>query len=78
MPEVTDLFPTHGIIDRTRVNSWLAPSFRKATEATGRIKIVRAGLWTEACVAFPTLDLLAAGYEVYIPADACGDASWEA
>ena len=34
-----------------------------------------AGLWTEACVLFPTLDLLKAGYEVYIPTDACGDVS---
>jgi nicotinamidase-related amidase len=78
MPEVTDLFPTQEIIDRTTINSWLDPDFRRAIEATGRRKIVLAGLWTEACVMFPTLDLLAAGYEVYIPADACGDVSKEA
>ena len=27
---------------------------------------------------FPTLDMLKAGYEVYIPTDACGDVSKEA
>jgi nicotinamidase-related amidase len=37
-----------------------------------------AGLWTEACVTFPTLDMLREGYEIYIPADACGDLSLEA
>ncbi|MEM8871516.1 MAG: hydrolase [Pseudomonadota bacterium] len=78
MPEVTDLFPDHEIVDRTSINSWLDDNFRAAVKATGRKKIVLAGLWTEACVMFPTLDLLNEGYEVYIPADACGDVSPEA
>jgi nicotinamidase-related amidase len=78
MPEVTDLFPKHEVIDRTSLNSWLDPAFRKAVAATGRKKFVLAGLWTEACVTFPTLDMLEEGYEIYIPADACGDLSTEA
>ncbi|MEH2561548.1 hydrolase [Bradyrhizobium sp. AZCC 2289] len=78
MPEVTELFPMHEVIDRTAMNAWLDPNFRKAVAGTGRKKIVIAGLWTEACVMFPTLDMLKAGYEIYIPADACGDISPEA
>ena len=78
MPEVTGLFPKHDIIDRTSMNSWLNAGFRKAVAATGRKKFVIAGLWTEACVMFPTLDMLKEGYEIYIPADACGDLSIEA
>ena len=78
MPEVTDLFPKHDIIDRTSMNSWLDPNFRKAVHATGRKKFVIAGLWTEACVLFPTLDMLKEGFEIYVPADACGDLSVEA
>jgi nicotinamidase-related amidase len=78
MPEVTDLFPNHDVIDRTSINSWLNPNFRKAVQATARKKIVIAGLWTEACVMFPSLDLLKEGFEVYIAADACGDVSPEA
>ncbi len=78
MPEVTDLFPEIEIVDRTSINAWIDPDFRRAVEATGRKKLVLAGLWTEACVMFPTLDLLKAGYEVYVPADACGDVSAEA
>ncbi len=34
MPEVTDLFPGHDIIDRTSMNSWLDANFRKAVHAT--------------------------------------------
>jgi nicotinamidase-related amidase len=78
MPEVTELFPTHEVIDRTAMNAWLDSNFRKAVAATGRKKIVIAGLWTEACVMFPTLDMLKEGFEIYIPADACGDISLEA
>lgn len=79
MPEVTkDVFPDHEVIDRTSINSWLNADFRKAIEATGRKKIVVAGLWTGACVNFPTLDMLREGYEVYVVADACGDTSHEA
>jgi nicotinamidase-related amidase len=78
MPEVTDLFPRIEVIDRTSINAWLDPNFRKAVQATGRKKIVVAGLWTEACVLFPSLDLMKEGFEVYIPADACGDVSPEA
>jgi nicotinamidase-related amidase len=78
MPEVIELFPNNKVIDRTSMNSWLDPDFRKAVAATGRKKFVLAGLWTEACVMFPTLDMLKEGYEIYIPADACGDISPEA
>lgn len=77
-PELTSVFPGQSIIDRTSINAWLNNDFRKAVEASKRKKIVVAGLWTEACVLFPTLDLLKAGYEVYIPTDACGDVSVEA
>ena len=78
MPEVTELFPDHDIVDRTAMNSWLDAGFRKQVAATGRKKFIIAGLWTEACVLFPTLDMLREGYEIYIPADACGDLSLEA
>ena len=77
-PEVTDLFPDQQVIDRTSMNSWLDANFRKAIHDTGRKKIVIAGLWTEACVTFPTLDMLREGFEIYIAADACADISLEA
>jgi nicotinamidase-related amidase len=76
--EVLDVFPGQDVIDRTSMNSWLDANFRKAIHATGRKKVVLAGLWTEACVMFPTLDMLREGFEIYIAADACGDVSLEA
>ena len=78
MPEVTDLFPGLDIVDRTSINSWLDPNFRAAIARTGRKKIILAGLWTSACVTFPSLDMIAEGFEIYVPTDACGDTSDEA
>jgi nicotinamidase-related amidase len=62
-------------IDRTGVNAWEDADFRAAIEATGRRKVVMAGLWTEVCLTFPTLDLLAEGYQVFPVADAVGGIS---
>lgn len=62
-------------IDRTTLNSWEDADFRTAVEATGRKKILMTGLWTEVCVAFPTLDMLREGYEIYPVADAIGGVS---
>jgi len=78
IPEVTGVFAGQAPIDRTSINAWLDPKFRGAIERTGRRKIVVAGLWTEACVLFPTIDMLKAGFEVYVPTDACGDVTAEA
>jgi nicotinamidase-related amidase len=78
MPEVVELFPGQQIIDRTSINAWLDANFRGAVHATGRKKIVVCGLWTEACVLFPTLNMLNEGFEIYVVADACGDLSAEA
>ena len=34
-----------------------------------------AGLWTETCVALPTIQAIHDGYEVYVVEDCCGDVS---
>ncbi|MDE1179889.1 hydrolase [Paraburkholderia sp.] len=78
VPEVQSVFPEYTPIDRTSMNSWEDVNFRKAIEATGRKKIVIAGLWTEVCVSFPTIQMINEGYEIYVPTDACGDVSTEA
>src|SRR3954468_11784232 len=74
-PELREALPGVPEIDRTTMNSWEDPEFRAAVERTGRRKLVIAGLWTEVCVAFPTLDALRDGYEVYVVADAIGGVS---
>ncbi|GAB3782624.1 hydrolase [Dyella agri] len=70
--KVLDKVPTY---DRTSINSWEDVEFRKAVEATGRKKLIMTALWTEACLTFPALDALKAGYEVYVVADAVGGTS---
>lgn len=74
-PELREALPGVPEIDRTSMNSWEDPEFRAAVERTGRRKLILAGLWTEVCVAFPALDALREGYEVYVVADAIGGVS---
>ena len=52
--------------------------FRRAVKATGRKKLVMTALWTEVCLAFPTLDALREGFEVFPVVDAVGGTSPEA
>lgn len=70
--EVLGHLPT---IDRTTINSWEDVEFRQAVEATGRKKLIMTALWTEACLAFPALDALKEGYDVYVVVDAVGGTS---
>jgi nicotinamidase-related amidase len=65
-------------IDRTQINSWEDVEFREAIEKTGRKKLIMTALWTEVCLAFPTLDALSEGFEVYPVVDAVGGTSVEA
>lgn len=70
-----NLFPGVKPIERSSINAWEDKAFVKAVKATGRKKLVIAGLWTEACVAFPALSAMAEGYEVYVAADCSAGAS---
>ena len=73
--ELREALPGVPEIDRTSMNSWEDEDFRQAVERTGRRKLILAGLWTEVCVAFPAIDALKAGYEVFVVADAIGGVS---
>ncbi len=74
-PELREALPGVPEIDRTTMNAWEDPDFHAAIKKTGRKKLVVAGLWTEVCVAFPVLDALREGYQVYFVADAIGGVS---
>ncbi|MER7577851.1 hydrolase [Streptomyces sp. NPDC126514] len=78
MPQLADVFPDQKIIDRTTMNAWEDVAFVEAVKATGRRKLVLAGLWTEVCVVLPALSALAQGYEVYVVTDASGGVSPQA
>ncbi len=76
--ELWAVLPGIQAIDRSAVNAWEQEEFRAAVEATGRRKLLIAGLWTEVCLVFPALDMLRDGYEVYAVSDASGGTSLDA
>lgn len=75
LPQLLDIFPQQRPIERTGMNSWDTPAFREAIKATRRKNIILSGLWTEVCITWPTLNMLAEGYNVYVVEDACGGTS---
>lgn len=77
-PQLLDVFPEQQPIERTGMNSWDTLEFREAIKATGKKNILLAGLWTEVCIAWPTLQMLDEGYNIYVIEDACGGTSPEA
>lgn len=72
LQDVIGHLPTY---DRTSINSWEDTQFKEAVKALGRRKLIIAALWTEACLAFPALDAIQEGFEVYVPVDAVGGTS---
>jgi nicotinamidase-related amidase len=74
-PQLRAVFPGQEPIERSSMNSWDDKNFVAAIEKTGRKKIVLAGLWTEVCVAFPSVQAIQDGYEIYVVEDCCGDVS---
>src|ERR1700677_697053 len=74
-PQLLEVFPGQSVIERTSMNSWDSMDFRKAIEATGRKNIIMTGLWTEVCVTWPTIEMLGAGYNIYVVEDCCGATS---
>ena len=74
-PQIQAVFPNRVPIERSTMNSWDDRNFVAAVEKTGRKKIVVAGLWTETCVALPTIQAIHDNYEVYVVEDCCGDVS---
>ncbi|MBV8955683.1 MAG: isochorismatase family protein [Solirubrobacterales bacterium] len=76
LPELKALFPDVSIIRRTvTINAYRWPQFRVALEATGRRKVIIAGVSTTTCLQFPALDMVADGYDVYGVIDASGSES---
>ncbi len=75
IPEITRAVPDVEVIDRTYINAWQDGDFRAAIEATGRRRLLLAGLWTEVCLTFPALSATEAGYEVFAVVDASAGSS---
>jgi nicotinamidase-related amidase len=72
IPELTQALPGISIINRTTVNAFDDSRFSKAVEATGRKKLIIAGVSTEVCLALPAIHATAVGYDAYGVIDASG------
>jgi nicotinamidase-related amidase len=75
LPELTAVFPEEEVIDRSSLNAWA--DIREKVAATGRRKLIIAGMWTELCLTLPTLSAIEEGYEVYFVPDASGSGTLE-
>jgi nicotinamidase-related amidase len=78
VPELAQVLEGNTPIDRTSLNSWEDAAFVAAVRNTGRRKLIFCALWTEICMAFPALDALREGFQVYPVVDAIGGTSVEA
>ena len=72
---ITDALPGVPSYDRTAINAWEDLDFVAAVKATGRRKLIMVALWTEVCLAFPALDALREGFDVFAVVDAVGGTS---
>jgi nicotinamidase-related amidase len=71
-PELVEALPGIQIIDRSSVNAYDDERVAKAIEATGRKKLIFAGISLEVCAAFPAMTAIARGYDAYVAVDASG------
>jgi pimeloyl-ACP methyl ester carboxylesterase/nicotinamidase-related amidase len=68
---------TQGVAQHLRLTAspFLDEATRAAMAASGRQRLIIAGFATEAVVLHGVRDAIAAGYQVYVPVDACGGLS---
>lgn len=72
---ITETFPDQPVIDRMDfLNAMSDSRFANAVAATGRKKVILAGITTDFCLIYPAASLIAAGYHVFVAIDASG--SW--
>jgi len=71
-PELVEALPGIEIIDRSSVNAYDDARVAAAIDATGRQKLIFAGISLEVCAAFPAMTAVARGRDAYVAVDACG------
>ena len=75
--QIQAVFPDQKPIDRSFINSWEDGRVVEAIKKTGRKKLVIAALWSEMCLAMPSIQAMGEGYDVYVVTDASGGVSSE-
>lgn len=71
-PELVEALQGIEIIDRSSVNAFDDPHVARAIEATGRRKLIFAGISLEVCAAFPAITAVGKGLDAYVAVDASG------
>jgi nicotinamidase-related amidase len=71
-PELVETLPGIEIIDRSSVNAFDDARVTRAIEATGRKKLIFAGISLEVCAALPAMTAVAKGLDAYVAVDASG------
>jgi nicotinamidase-related amidase len=74
-PQMARYLPNAQRVQRHAPSAWKERAFRDALATAGRRKLIIAGISIDNCVLQTSLDLLRAGYEVYVVADASGSDS---
>jgi nicotinamidase-related amidase len=72
LPEIVEALPGVEIIDRPSVNVFDSPLVAEAIEATGRKKLIFAGISLEVCAGFAAITAVSRGLDAYVAVDACG------
>src|ERR1700728_3856531 len=71
-PELVEALPGVEIIDRSSVNALDDVRVASAITATGRKKLIFAGISLEVCAAFPAMTAVGKGLDAYVAVDASG------
>jgi nicotinamidase-related amidase len=73
MPELLAALPDAPVVHRPGpIDAFDDPAFVEAVEATGRRKLIMAGVTVDICLYFPVMSAIAHGYEVWAVYDASG------
>ena len=71
-PELVEALPGIEIIDRSSVNAFDDARVASAILATGRNKLIFAGISLEVCAALPAITAVSKGLDAYVAVDASG------
>lgn len=72
MRELTALFPSQPVIDRTHIDAWGDPGFTDTIRKTGRKKLIISGISTDVSLAFAAISAVRSGYNAYAVLDTSG------
>ena len=72
VPTVLALLKSEEILEKIHFSAYKEPHIQAALADAGRRQIILCGTETHVCVLQTALDLVAAGYQVYLVAEACG------